>query len=106
MPSEQQQKITEELLRILQEAEKLKENSDLQSETTEFLASECEKLESKTNDENLSFEEKELLSKQIVAMTKRLNNEVEIIESSIPKMDKLESKLDALIEEAKKSLNE
>lgn len=101
MPSEKQQQIEKELLIILQQAEKIKENSDIQSATTEFLKKECDKLEEKAKDENLSFEEKELLSKQIRAMHGRLVNEVKTIESTIPTMDEMEKKLNHLIKLAK-----
>jgi len=96
-----QQEIEKEILLILQQAEKLKENTDLQSATTEFLKNECQKLEERAKGENLSFEETELLSKQIVAMQARIGNEVNIIENEIPKMDEMQKKIDHLIELAK-----
>lgn len=102
MPSEKEQKIAEELLKILQEGEKLKESSDIQCATTEFLKKEAEKLEAKSKDDSLSFEEKELLAKQITAMQGRLQSEVKTIESGMPKLEALQNKINQLIEEAKK----
>lgn len=96
-----QQEIEKELLLILQQAQKLQESTDLQSATTEFLRKECEKLEERAKNENLSFQETELLSKQLVAMQARIVSEVEIIEKEIPKMDELQKKIDHLIKLAK-----
>lgn len=93
--------IEKQLQMVLSEAELLKEKSELDSETVDFLVKECDKLFSKVNNTDLDFEQKESLLKQMEALNQRLIRETQNIENDIPKMVDLENRLKMLSESSK-----
>lgn len=66
--------------------------------TAEFLKNEADKLLVKREDDSLTFEQREELSKQMEAMHKRLNREVRQFENGAIQLQVLEKKLDYLKE--------
>lgn len=90
------EEIEKQLVAVLEEANRLQEKCEIEMATAEFLKNEADKLLIKMSDESLTFDEKELLSKQMTAMHGRLESEVRRFEDGALQLIVLEKKLDYL----------
>ena len=81
---------------VMQEAANLQREAELEMSTAHFLRNEAKKLMRKMDSEDISFEEKEQIYKQMTALQGRLESEVRAWNNSLPKLDNLEKKLDNL----------
>lgn len=90
--------IEKQLIEVLKEADCLQEKCEIEMKTAEFLKNEADKLLIKREDESLTFEQREELSKQMEAMHGRLNREVRQFENGALQLQALEKKLDYLKE--------
>ena len=88
--------LEKELKKVLEEALKLQSISELQLATAAFLRGESQKLMAKMDDPSLSYEQKEEVGKQMLALQKRLEREVLILENDIPKMEALAHRMEEL----------
>ena len=88
--------IEKQLIAVLEEASRLQEKSEIELETAKFLQDQADKLLAHKDDETLSFEERERLSKQLEAMYGRLKFEIKQFENGALQLLALEKKLDYL----------
>jgi hypothetical protein len=88
--------LEKELLKVLADANELKERADLEAATAEFLGKEADKLMVKMKDENTPFEQKEEISKQMDALHKRMMLEIAAFENDIPKLEALDKRMNEL----------
>ena len=85
--------LEKELQASLTEAQKISEKVDLALETTLFLRGEQEKLGAKMEKEQLPVEEQELLMKQITALRKRIEKEIEMVVKDFPRTEAINERL-------------
>jgi hypothetical protein len=90
------EEIEKQLVAVLEEANRLQEKSELEMKTAEFLKTQADKLLAQRDNENLPFDEKERLSKQLEAMHGRIEHEIRQFEAGAAQLIALEKKLDYL----------
>lgn len=88
--------LEKELNKVLADADELKERADLEAATAEFLGREADKLMGKMKDDAIPFEEKEEISKQMNALHRRMQHEIEAFENDLPKLEALEKRMNEL----------
>jgi hypothetical protein len=88
--------LEKELTKVLADANELKERADLEAATAEFLGKEANKLMAKMKDDNIPFEQKEEISKQMDALHQRMRLEIAAFENDIPKLEALENRMAGL----------
>ena len=88
--------LEKELNKVLADANELKERADLEAATAEFLGREADKLMAKMKDDSVPFEEKEQISKQMDALHRRMQHEIEAFENDIPKLEALDNRMNKL----------
>jgi hypothetical protein len=94
--SMKKENLEKQLKEVLEEALKLQSSSELQLATAAFLRGESKKLMAKMDDPMLPYDQKEEVGKQMIALQKRLECEVLILENDIPKMVALEKRMSEL----------
>ena len=88
--------IEKQLVAVLEEANRLQEKSEVEMATAQFLQEQADKLLAQKDDESLTFEEREKLSKQLEAMYCRLQFEIKQFENGALQLMVLEKKLNYL----------
>ena len=88
--------LEKELEALLNEAEILNERSELTLATAKFLSNEERKIGERVNAGSFKPGEKALLVKQIMALQKRIQREVELFNADIPKIQAVEQRLEEL----------
>ena len=88
--------LEKDLLTLLEEAERMNQQSELTLATAKFLRNEEQKLGAKIANDSLSDTEEVLLIKQIVALQKRIQQEIELFNADVPKIRALDERLEYL----------
>ena len=88
--------LEKELEALLKEAETLSGRSDLTLATAKFLSKEEQKLGEKVNAGMFKPGEKALLVKQIMALQKRIQHEIEMFNADTIKLQAVEDRLEEL----------
>lgn len=88
--------LEKELFTVLEEAQQLQEKSEMVLATAEFLRNEGDKLMRKFDDSSVSYEEKELIGKQMDALKLRVDHELRSFEADCPRLNYLENRLQEL----------
>jgi hypothetical protein len=88
--------LEKELQTVLKEAQEFQEKLELDLATVYFLGKESDKLMSKWNDATLLYDQKEEVSKQIIALQKRIEYEIKMREHDTSKILALDNKFNQL----------
>lgn len=88
--------LEKELLKVLADANELKERADLEAATAEFLGQEADKLMAKMQDDSIPFDQKEAIAKQMDALHRRMQVEIAAFENDIPKLEALDTRMNEL----------
>lgn len=83
-----------ELNQLMTELCVLEEQANLEKATTDFLGKETDKLLIKSQDSNLSLEEKEHIYNQMTALQGRLARETKILTDDMRKLKELSNRLE------------
>ena len=90
------QDIENQLLKVLEEAEILREKSELELDTANFLSSKADELFTKSKEPLISTKERDLLLKQMRSTYDRIEYEIKIVEKGQQELIVLEEKLENL----------
>lgn len=87
-----------ELKKLMEQVTTIKERSEIERRTADFLANECNKIMIKANNPKLGYTEKEKVSKQMEALIKRMEFEVHHIHDDDAEMDRIGKRIEELSE--------
>ena len=88
--------LEKELLKVLDDAKDLQTASELHLATADFLRKEGNKLMKKADDPTLPYDQKEEVTKQMIALKKRLESELIAREKDTPKIMVLDDRFNEL----------
>ena len=88
--------LEKELLKVLTEAKVLEEKSEMVFSTANFLRIETDKLIEKMEDDNIPYDEKEEIGKQLIALHKKIECEIRSLENDIPQTTALDDRMNKL----------
>lgn len=95
------EEIEKQVTIILEKVNALEERCKIELATANFLREEADKLISRYNNENIGYEEKNNLSKQMESLYVRIQREIRSFEKSVAELDEVENEFDKLRSELK-----
>lgn len=90
------EEIERELQKVLDDANELRHQSELELKTADFLQRQADALIERFEDPNTPFDEREKVYIQMEALHKKMTLELKMWEANLPKIEKLDERLNQL----------